>query len=280
MSLPDISKRPPDFDVEAVFLDLDGTCLDMQQHLHRRTEDAIKAAADRAPVILASGRMYRSALKWSHRLGLKTPLLCYQGALIREVGDGATTLLLDALPQEAALAAVALARENGWHRQLFVNDELYCEEDRPEGHLYARIADVPINFVDNLETRIGGGMTKVVYVSEDREVVTEALVRARAAVGNTARVTTSLPQLVEIVSATAGKGRAAHVLCAERGWDISRVVAVGDAPNDVDMLEAVGFGVAVRPVNAALAPHASATCAPPQEGGVADVLRACGLLAA
>ena len=199
-------------------------------------------------------------------------MICYQGALVREVDADAATVLIDPLPTEAALAAIALARENGWHRQVFSHDELFCEQDRPEAHIYARIADVPINFVDDVTTHINDGTTKVVYVNEDRDVIAEALSQARQRVGRQARVTTSLPQLVEIVSATAGKGRAAAAVCQRLGVDIAHTVGVGDAPNDTDMLEAVGYGVAVRPVNDALAPSCGGNVCGAEAGGAADVL--------
>ena len=58
------------------------------------------------------------------------------------------------------------------------------------------------------------------------------------------------------------------------------MVAVGDAPNDVDMLEAVGFGVAVEGALEEVLGAADATCPPPDRAGVADLLAALGLAAA
>src|ERR1700730_13839165 len=68
-----------------VVLDLDGTTIDYRQRLHPRVRDAVRAAAARVPVIVATGRMYRSALPWALELGVHEPLVCYQGALVRGV---------------------------------------------------------------------------------------------------------------------------------------------------------------------------------------------------
>ena len=100
-----------------------------------------------------------------------------------------------------------------------------------------------------------------------------------ATLGPRARVTPSYPQFIEIASPRAGKGPAVRRLAADLGVELSRTVAIGDAPNDVDMLETVGFGVAVEGALEEVLRGAACTCPPPEEGGVADVLIALGLAA-
>jgi hypothetical protein len=274
--------------VEMVVLDLDGTCLDFQQQLHPRIEAAVRQAGERVPVVIASGRMYRSALPWARRLGVRAPLICYQGALVQAMpdpdpGEGlaygrvVSTVTLDAA---TARQAIDVARANGWHRQAYVDDNLLCEEDRAEARLYAKVGAVPIQFVDDLALAVAGGTVKVVVVILDTEEAARCRVAMTEALGSRARVTPSYPQFVEIASPRAGKGPAVRRLAAGLGVDPARAVAIGDAPNDVDMLEAVGFGVAVEGGLEEVLRAADATCAPPGEGGVADVLVALGLASA
>ena len=68
-----------------VVIDLDGTTIDYRQQLHPRVRDAVRAVAAHVPVIVATGRMYRSSLPWAVELGVHEPLVCYQGALVREM---------------------------------------------------------------------------------------------------------------------------------------------------------------------------------------------------
>ncbi len=271
--------------VEMVALDLDGTCLDFQQQLHPRIEAAVRQAGERVPVAIATGRMYRSALPWARRLGVRAPLICYQGALVQAMpdpdpGEGliyGRLISTETLDAATAQLAIAVAREHGWHRQAYVDDSLYCEEDRPEARLYAHVGAVPIEFVDDLAVAVAGGTVKVVVVILDRDEAVRCRVAMTEALGARARVTPSYPQFIEIASPHAGKGPAVRRLAADLGIDPSRAVAIGDAPNDVDMLEAVGFGVAVEGGLEEVLRAADATCAPPQQGGVADVLTALGL---
>lgn len=96
----------------------------------------------------------------------------------------------------------------------------------------------------------------------------------RTLLGASARVVRSLPPFVEITNPLASKGRALEVLCARLGIDMAGTAAIGDAPNDVDMLAGAAFAVAVQTEDARLVDVADALCAGPEDGGVADVLEA------
>jgi hypothetical protein len=274
--------RPPQRP-RLVALDLDGTCLDEQQRLAPRTRAAVRAAvAGGTTVVVATGRMYRSALPWARELGVTAPLLCYQGALVRELpdGDGAEAgrvLFEDPVDPAAAERALSIARAGGWHYQAYQDDLLLCEEDRPEAHLYSRIAQVEIHLVDDLVPVLRRGSTKVVCVVEESEGAARCEAAMREGLAGQALVTRSLPQFVEITNPVASKGRALRRLCERLGVGLDRVVAVGDAPNDSDMLTVAGFAVAVEGAPERLLVHADAVCAPAGEAGVAEVLVALGL---
>jgi Cof subfamily protein (haloacid dehalogenase superfamily) len=288
--VPDIRDAPPPATrPRLVILDLDGTCLDLHdQSLHPRTRDAVHAAvAAGVVVVIASGRMYRSALPHAREMHVVAPLVCYQGAVVRALPsegdpfvDGVPLgrlLFEDPLPAEVALRGLALARAGGWHRQAYQDERLVCEEDRPEAHLYARIAQVPITFVDDMEPLLHRGTTKLVCVVEGAAEVERCESAMRRGLGDVARVTRSLPEFVEVTNPVASKGKALTRLSAHLGLRLDQAVAVGDAPNDADMLAAAGYAVAVRGAPNSLLQHADAVCAPPAEAGVADVLERLGL---
>jgi Cof subfamily protein (haloacid dehalogenase superfamily) len=272
-----------------VLLDLDGTCLDLRdQTLHPRTRSAVRAAVHAgAIVVIASGRMYRSALPWARELQVTAPLVCYQGAVVRampregdaEVGGVPLGELLfeDGLTPDVALHALQVAREGGWHRQAYQDEQLLCEEDRPEAHLYARIAGVPINFVPDLAETLQRGSTKFVCVVDGSPGVDECEAAMRSAMGDTARVKRSLPPFVEVTDPRAGKGNALRRLCERLGVDLADSVAVGDAANDVDMLAVAGYAVAVEGAAPEVLAVVDATCPPPSQAGVALVLQRLGL---
>lgn len=272
---PPIEELAVAFTPRLVVLDIDGTLIDTDLVLHPRTRAAVRAAAARVPIVLATGRMYRSALPWARELHVGEPLVCYQGALVREQPHGSdpgAVIFEEELAPPESMGAIDIARAHGWHRQAYADDQLFCEEDRPEAHLYARIAGVPINFVTDLATVVANGCTKVVCVSQDAATVDACVAALRDGLGGRVRVTRSLAWFVEVVSPRINKALAVERVCARLGLTLADAVAVGDAPNDSEMLAGAGCGVVVRSARPEVLAVADAVCADPGEAGVADVL--------
>jgi len=80
------------------------------------------------------------------------------------------------------------------------------------------------------------------------------------------------------VSPKVNKAAACALVCRRFGVELEEAVAIGDAPNDVEMLDAAGFAIAVTSAPPAVLGHADATCAPPGLAGVADALIALGVI--
>jgi hydroxymethylpyrimidine pyrophosphatase-like HAD family hydrolase len=211
-------------------------------------------------------------------------VVCYQGAVVRAMSNGSgdpggrgELLFEDGLAAAPALRALHLARENNWHFQGYRDDVLICEQDRPEAHLYARIAQCEITYVDDLAEVVRHGTVKAVVVIDDAEEVTRCQRLLTDELGASARVIRSLPPFVEITNPIAAKGRAVSRICDRLGITMAEVVAIGDAPNDIDLLAAAGFAVAVDGSRPEVLAVADALCLPPTQAGVADVLRELGL---
>jgi Cof subfamily protein (haloacid dehalogenase superfamily) len=275
---------PPEttFVPRVIILDLDGTTIDYRQELLPRVRDAVHAAGARMPVVVATGRMYRSALFWAEELGVLEPLICYQGAMVREMphpdGSPGHTIFEQPLRAAPATRALHIAREQDWHFQAYQNDELLCERDRPEARLYSHISGVRFRVVPNLEPVLEHGTTKAACVIEDPAEVDRATALMARELAGTARITRSNPEFVEILDPAVSKGTACEIVCERLGFTLADAVAIGDAPNDIEMLSGAGYAVAVASSRPEVLAVADATCALPEDGGVADVLEALGLL--
>lgn len=82
-------------------------------------------------------------------------------------------------------------------------------------------------------------------------------------------VTRSLPHYVEIGNPEGNKSSALGFLCERWGIGPERVLAFGDADNDVDMLRFAGRGVAVGPMTAEVREAADEVVPGVDEDGVA-----------
>ena len=132
--------------------------------------------------------------------------------------------------------------------------------------------------VPDLEPLLGTGTTKAACVIEDLVEVDRATALMTRELAGSARVTRSNPEFVEILDPEVSKAAACEIVCARLGCSLADAVAIGDAPNDVELLTARATRWRSSTSRPEVLAAADATCAPPEDGGVADVLEALGLL--
>ena len=96
-------------------LDCDGTLLDPRGEIRPRVRDAVRGAAARgALVTLATGRRLGAARHFSEALGLRTPLILHDGAVVQDPRTGAL-LYQDPLPPALVVQLIAAILEHGLH---------------------------------------------------------------------------------------------------------------------------------------------------------------------
>jgi Cof subfamily protein (haloacid dehalogenase superfamily) len=225
-------------------LDLDGTIVDARLQLDPRDVvalDRIKSAG--ITVIPTTGRPFPGALPWAQRLGLDGPIICYQGAQIRQP-DG-SVLLDHGIPHDLAMEVIRFARERGLHVQAYRDDRLLVERDRPEAHEYANHAGMEINLVADLEEAMGPTTPKVVIVA-DSGALERLLPEVRRLWAGRLNAATSTPRYLEFTSENSDKAEALRFLCERLGIERGETASVGDGRNDASMLKWAALGVAVQ----------------------------------
>lgn len=251
-------------------LDLDGTVLDMQLRLDPRDVAAVGRVLGAGwHVIVCTGRPFPGALPWVDRLGLTDPFVCYQGAQVR-TPDG-DVWLERGVPRDLAADVIAFARERDLHVQVYRDDRLLVERDRPEAHLYADHAGIAITFVPDLVAAMGDVTPKVVIVAQ-AATLEQLLPEARERWRGRLFVTTSLPTFLEFTDVGSDKRSALDFLAARMHLEPQRAVAVGDGRNDRPMLEWAGLKVAIEGAPQELLEVADRTIPPPGAGGLAGLL--------
>jgi Cof subfamily protein (haloacid dehalogenase superfamily) len=241
--------------------------------LSDRTVDAIAhARAAGIPTIVATGRMFRSVRPYLAQAGIDDPVVCYQGAVVADPRSG-TFLAHLPIELEVAREAVAFLSDRGHPPNVYVGDELFVAAHTEHSRRYAGFQHLRVTEVGDLTEWLAEAPTKLVVVAEPQElqVLREAAV---AHFGGALFVTTSLPTFLEFGRAGVSKGSGIVEVCGLLGLDIDRIVAFGDGENDVELLEAAGFGFAIEAGHPRLLEVADATCAPPDEHGVAGVIEA------
>ncbi len=72
--------------IRMIVSDLDGTLLDAAYRLSEETKAAIReAAGEGVRVLLATGRMFTSAVRYAQELALDTPVISHNGGVVQEM---------------------------------------------------------------------------------------------------------------------------------------------------------------------------------------------------
>jgi Cof subfamily protein (haloacid dehalogenase superfamily) len=225
-------------------LDLDGTLIGPDLTISARTKIAIsQLMAQGIIVTIATGRMFQSALPFAKDLNISTPLICYQGAM---VANPITKEILYHLPVPLPLArqVIEATREDGLHINAYLDDELYVDRITEEAALYSSISKVEAHPVGNLLTFLDREPTKLVIIGKHLEI-DQITSKLNAKFGSVLYVAKSYDRFCEVAHPDCGKGRALAQIAAKLGIARSEVVAIGDNPNDVDMVQWAGLGIAM-----------------------------------
>ena len=231
---------------DLVAADLDGTLLTPELESSPELPGALAALeAAGIPFLICTGRMFCSARRVAAQLGLRHgPIVCYQGAMVVDLGTG-ERLLHRPMDGEVAAAVVRRLRELGRHLNAYLDDQLYVEQLDDWARRYAEYAEVGIELVDDLAAAVTARPpTKFVVLSEPADVDT-LLPQLQGEWGERLFVARSQPSYIELAAPGVSKSGALQWLCDREGLRRERTVACGDAQNDLDMLRWAGLGVAV-----------------------------------
>ncbi len=228
-------------------LDLDETLLNEESKVSTRNREAVKKALKKGILVtIATGRMFRSAQKFAHELGVELPLIIYHGAVIRR-SDNGEIMRYRPVPWHLSLEIIQLAEEEKCHLNCYLDDRLFVKEENEQTRFYQQIVSVPVESVGDLGEFVSSDRKepiKLSVVEEERDL--EPLeIMLREKYGSKLSVVQSRPSFLEITSTEATKGQALRFLADKWNLDREDIIAIGDSYNDIDMLQYAGLGVAM-----------------------------------
>ena len=237
-----------------VALDLDETLLNAEFKISSRNQEAIRLVVEKGVLVtIATGRMYRSAVRYARELKMDLPLILYHGAMIREAVSG-EMIRYSPVPMELALEILQFTAEENYHVNLYIDDRLYVHTETDESRFYQTIAPIPVEPVGDLRaflTQKGVMPAKLSIINRDGRM--EGLQHyLEEKYAGRLTVLQSRPHFLEITSMEATKGQALKYLGNMRNIEVKDIVAIGDSYNDIDMLRFAGMGVAMANAPAAV----------------------------
>lgn len=254
-------------------LDIDGTLLNSNHQISKKTRDAIEDISEKVPVILVSARMPAGILPFQRQLNIQEAIISYSGSLILDE-DG--VVILDKVISVADLRLLYSRFKDLVHISLYSNNYWYVESEdywakkeagitglTPEIINYHRLFDSwqseikeanqgiredtenneQMNSTNSLNLDIVIGANKVLCMGEAEDI--RKLYNQLLEMKTDIVFYHSKPTYLEIMNKDVSKSLAIKQLAEKYVVKQSEIIAIGDNFNDIDMIKYAGLGVAM-----------------------------------
>jgi len=231
--------------IKMLVLDIDGTILSDKTPITTELKEHVKLLrANGIKVLIATGRMLRSAKVIAKELGADDALISYQGALITG-GEDDEVLDEKFLDENLAKEIISYLRKKPIHINAYIKDELLVEKETQEVKDYVRGKYIDYRKIDSLDNIEHKNLNKLLGISYNKELIISMAEELNAIYKEKLYIVKSTPYFLEVSDPKATKGKAIDFLA--NLWDIKKeeIMAIGDQDNDIEMLLAAGYKIAM-----------------------------------
>jgi Cof subfamily protein (haloacid dehalogenase superfamily) len=269
-----------------IVIDIDGTLLDPEGKITERTRAAVQAARQAGIVVtLATARRYCNTVQIARELGLECSLIVSDGAMI--AGYPQATIL-QTHPMQSQVAQQAVELFVRYNLQPVVHPDTGLQEEIWTGPIDKDNLWLEAYFSVYAEQvrrmpyeRLGAGHGDPLrVVSFDTEEAIAAVIPEVAALDcswNTIKRGTYGCAEITVMDPRCSKASGVMTLARQLDMPLQEIMAIGDNNNDIPMLQAVGWGVAMGQAPAAVKAVAQAVTASNAEDGAARAIESYAL---
>lgn len=223
--------------IRAMFIDMDGTLLTASNEISRHNVEAINRLINQGvKVFLATGRQYEITSPYHRLLGLKTPMICLNGASIHEGFTGRVAQMNPVKLNEEHFHRVT--NENSCNVLVHTADGLYCNRMCKEVDVWTKESRIPPKYIGDLR-------------GADYQNVLKYSVKTGHHGSHMSHLFSDELDVIdwkdgfEIVAPGVSKWAAIQSLIKAFGINPEETAAIGDGPNDIQMLRNAGISAAM-----------------------------------
>jgi Cof subfamily protein (haloacid dehalogenase superfamily) len=278
--LINMEKDNKTYDIRMIALDLDGTALNSERRISERTRQAFAGCRKKGVhVVVSTGRVFTALPDDVKNVDAIEYAVTSNGAHINEIATG-RSIYDDYLSETAVKEVARLYRELDAEIEVFFDGRAFIAEDYyneiKEHGLEYRSAEYvlwsrkPVRDILDLLLRNSNRIENVNFCFR----TPEELERNRAAIEAIpeSTVTSSFISNLEVGGPDTSKKKALAKLLDMFGLSREQLMCCGDAPNDIEMIEYAGLGVAVGNAWGGTKEHADYITGTNDEDGVAQAI--------
>jgi len=229
--------------IRLVASDLDGTLLRTDGSLSERSQAVLRQLPRTGvQLVLVTGRPVRLVRELARSLDLEGVVICGNGAVSY---DARRDQILEQFPLSAEVTREVIVRLRRGFPEVVFAVESGLEVSRETAYVrHTRtLVDAQTDVADALEL-CARGASKLIALHPGMPL-DEFLARARDLIAELAHVTHAGAPFIEISASGVTKAWALARCCEQQGIGPADVLAFGDMPNDLPMLDWAGHSVAV-----------------------------------
>jgi len=263
--------------IKMIVIDIDGTLLTPEGSISTRTFETVQAAQKAQIVVtLATARRYTNTTKLANELGLETPLILYDGAMILQHPHKTilhTQLLRASVGQQAVDMLVRHKLQPVVHPFKDTEEQIWTgpvDLDNPWVDTYFASAPDQVRRMPFETLCIGHSDPIRVVAFASEEIIHTLLPEVAALDCNwtiTRRGNYGSSELA-IMNSLCSKASGVTELARDLSIPLEQIMAIGDNNNDIGMLRTVGWGVAMGQASEAVKSAARVVTTSNWEDGV------------
>lgn len=269
-------RLPPD--IKMIAIDIDGTLLTPQRTIAATTKAAIHQAQEEGIVVtLATGRRYTNTATLAAELGLEIPLVVCDGALIMQHPQD-KVLLTQPMHADVAQQAVDTMVRYGIqpvvHHICGTKEEIWtgpleCDSEWLTNYFAAFPQQIRRMPTETLCVGQPDPLRVVAFAEQEMIYTLSAEISVLACSWNAIKRGNYGSAELAVYAPHCSKASGVAALARQLGIALAEVMAIGDDNNDIEMLRAVGWSVAMGNANEAVKSSAHVITASNSQDGVA-----------
>lgn len=231
-------------DIKMIVLDIDGTIMNNKFQISEKVKNTLNICQqEEIKIVLASGRMHHAVTPISFELGINSPIISYQGSIVREYTPIDNTIYQQSIDFSLAIEVIEELRNIEGQLNFFTEDLLYIEKTSELLTEYTEKRNIKYTKINSFNDLQGINPIKLLFINKNSEKLTEIKDKLRAKFSNELNIFKSTSIFCEIVNKNATKGNAIKFLANYWNVNLSEILAIGDHENDIEMLKTVGVSV-------------------------------------
>jgi len=262
---------------KAICTDIDGTLLNAERRLSERTIKAFQKIKDDVPIILASSRMPAAMRHLQQEIGINNqPLICYNGGYIIDQEGKIEVLSSTEISYEWLHRIIQTTQTLSLHTSIYAADNWFAPQpdfwtQREENNTKVKATILANQQLVDMWAEKKLGAHKIMLMGDSDKI--DQVVAEMESSNAPLHLYRSKDTYLEIAPKQISKASALSLLTEKKlNIDLKDIMAFGDNFNDIELLKAVGNGVAVANAKEELKSVANEVTDLAKEDGVAKAI--------